>query len=292
MNYFVIKIPDAMHLSIRKRKSSTIYLRLRGGLGNQLFIYFAGLYYADKFNMKLEIDTRGSDHNSNLSEFSLPGRFRRSRVYWKITDLLRLRRKVILESEIEEYHSLKSQKSSSFQLDGFFQNSFYFLALKSKGVEITSLDSHLLLGTYQTKILNSALIHIRGGDYLKHKDSLGCLDSKYYNEIMKILHFEKVERVFVLTDDEAHARRLLSSYSENEIHYLDTGLLKDFECLAFFNRFNYLFLANSTYSWWGAQLARPGSQVFAPTKWSRGGPLSAEKLNLPDWKLIPSFWLD
>ena len=122
MNYFIITIPDAIRLSIRKRKSSTIYLRLRGGIGNQLFIYFAGLYYADKLNMNLEIDTRGSDHNFSLSEFSLPGRFCRSRVYWKIVDLRRLRKRVVLESEIEKNYSLNSRKPSSFQLDGFFQS--------------------------------------------------------------------------------------------------------------------------------------------------------------------------
>jgi hypothetical protein len=292
MNFLFITIPDAIRLSVQKPKSPTIYLRLRGGIGNQLFIYFAGLYYAEKLNMNLEIDTRGSDHKFDLSEFSLPGRFSRNKVYWKIVDLCRLRNKVILESEIEDYLDLNSQKLKSFQLKGFFQNSFYFLDLKNKGVEICSKDCHTLPGTFQNKTKGSALIHIRGGDYLTHKESLGCLSSEYYKEIMNILHFEKIKDLFVLTDDEAHAKRILSNFHENQIHYLEKGLLRDFECLAFFSSFNHIFLSNSTYSWWGAQIARSDCQVFAPIEWSKGGELKAEKLNLSDWKLIPSFWLD
>ena len=292
MSYLSIIIPPAIRLSIQKPKSPTIYLRLRGGIGNQLFIYFAGLYYADKLNMNLEIDTRGSDHNFDLSELSLPGRFCGSKFYWKFVDLRRLRSRVYLESEIESLYAFNSQASESFELQGYFQNSFYYFALKSKGVEIALSDSHKRYLPSTTTFKDSAFIHIRGGDYLKHKESIGCLDSLYYKEVKNILNVKKIEKLFVLTDDEVHASSVLSNFGDKQIHYIKKGVLRDFECLVYFSKFEYLFLANSTYSWWGAQLASTNCQVFAPASWSRGDQLDSKRLNMPGWTLIPSAWLD
>ena len=74
-------------------------VRLIGGLGNQLFIYFAGLFVSKKFNTKFVCDTSFLDsdrtkHGVSVASFALEGDFSRkpkwSLRFTKVQDRLTL----------------------------------------------------------------------------------------------------------------------------------------------------------------------------------------------------------
>ena len=54
--------------------SDPIFL-LRGGIGNQLFIYSAGIYLGQRDSFNPIFHSLGIDHGESISEMGLPGRF-------------------------------------------------------------------------------------------------------------------------------------------------------------------------------------------------------------------------
>ena len=48
-------------------------------------------------------------------------------------------------------------------------------------------------------------------------------------------------------------------------------------------------IANSTFSWWAANLSINDSLILAPNKWFRSAPDPAD-LVPPNWKLIDTGW--
>lgn len=267
-----------------KRK---IYLRLRGGLGNQLFIYFAGVYFAQKLNMSLVIDTRGVDHGRSIRDLNLPGKFIRNRFFWKIVGVVHAKTSV---GELEP-HSIDlvcGFQNENFILSGFFQDQFYFTQLKKLGVTTRSINISLKIYDYKPE--DSALIHIRGGDYLAHSEEIGCLDPEYYKKVFSIIRAHSIQRVYILTDDEEHARRLMAECQFTNFEFIESSYMTNLELLSCFGQFNYIFLANSTLSWWGAILSKSNTKVFAPNVWYKGDKAKSNLLHQMDWITIDTSW--
>lgn len=101
------------------------------------------------------------------------------------------------------------------------------------------------------------------------------LDQKYYSEALK--HFPD-KRVVVVTDNIEVAKRAIRLDCE----YINNSPIVDFYLLA---HADYLVMANSTFSWWGAWLSQ--AKTVAPKRWYDGNwkDCPTKDLYCKDWIL-------
>ena len=64
-------------MNVRKKNSQVVTMGVVGGVGNQLFQYYAGAYMAMKLSSKLKIDfscvgLAGTHHESGIHDLVLP----------------------------------------------------------------------------------------------------------------------------------------------------------------------------------------------------------------------------
>ncbi len=305
-----------MRTGIYPRK---ITVRLIGGLGNQLFIYFAGLYLSKKTNSKLVcdlsyLDSDRTKHGVSITSFILEGDFviqsksslyaiklingitiRLShnsslfkRIYQKITSIY-LSTGTGYDPGLENIHK-------NVTLKGYFQTWRYVGALE----EIHELKLKIQnpsawftnLAAFAEQI-RPIVLHVRQGDY--HEDVnafIGVLGPNYYrNALIEIRKAGITKPVWVFSNDIDSAKNTLGLDFDKNIKWIVAPVGTDSaEELAIMQFGSAHIIANSTFSWWGAYLSQSTKMVIAPEFWFKG---EKEPLDLipPDWKRIENDWL-
>ncbi len=178
-------------------------------------------------------------------------------------------------------------------LMGYWQSYKYFEAIKSTlAAELTpqkALSSHYL--TYLEKIqgVQSAMVHIRRGDYviLNSANKVhGTLSIDYYrNGMEKLLERDRETHFFIFSDDLAWAKQNLPATKQiTFIESIDTAnaVIQELELMKYCK--SYL-IANSSLSWWGAWLSNnKNAFVICPKNWT-------QDLNMNWDDLIPANWI-
>jgi hypothetical protein len=277
---------------LSRGKPGLIFLRLRGGIGNQLFIYFGGLYIANSLGCRILFDTRGIDHEDSIKEMSLPGHFLSNKLVLKLIDFFFLNRSQILDYDVEGIEAIKNRSLPLISVRGFFQSKLYYETLLKSGIIFENIFTNRLDTAGLSLMENSVLIHIRGGDFLNMKNEIGSLGTNYYIEVKKIIDLKGFRQIYVTTDDEIYASQLLNNAGFQEFIFLQQKSLRSYECLNYFRYFKSIFLANSTFSWWGAQLAPSDSEIYAPNIWFRKNLEDVNPLLCEKWIVLQSIWSD
>jgi hypothetical protein len=130
-------------------------------------------------------------------------------------------------------------------------------------------------------------VHIRRGDYVSNSvmnryHGLCSLD--YYQKAMEVVASKvKNPHFFVFSDDSEWVKENVSS--EYPMTFIDfNGTEKAYEDMRLMSLCGHHIIANSSFSWWGAWLCvSPDKIVIAPKSWFRN-----ELLNTTD--LIPTEW--
>lgn len=266
-----------------------IIVRIKCGLGNQLFQYAAALALATRLDRPLYGDIRwfnGANRNRCVTDrrgYFLPALgldlplaspaqvdafYPRWWHRWTGHQVAgSLLKQINGEILLKEFNRL----SGPVCLDGYWQSEAYFEAAKSR------LAAHLLnlrpsaaaapwLAALQAP--GTAAVHVRRGDYARSaslRDFFAPLDQTYYRRALDAVG---AERALVFSDDipwcRAHfnvARPLtFVEPTPDRDSSLDQLL-----CLGLAPK---LVSANSTFSWWGGWLASQRSaQVIGPTRW-------------------------
>jgi hypothetical protein len=287
-----------------------ITTKVVGGIGNQLFCYFAGYYLAKKLGCQLKVDVsdirnKRSVHDVSIEVLELPGEFFASssnsvqhflsRVRNKINKaipILRKSKNFFISNEIG-FDPLLDDINFPASIRGYFQSYRYFKAFSQVETK-TSLKNpsswYLLMEkTLFDKKFTS--LHIRRGDYLNYSDTYGLLSAQYYEEAIRNLsHQNELHQLHVFSDDIDAAREILKQIVPSDTVWISPpGESNPVESLMLMSLARSNIIANSTYSWWGATLNREKSAVIAPKKWFRSMP-DPEFLYPPEWELIESHW--
>ena len=189
----------------------TVNVELAGGIGNQLFQYYAGLSLALQNEATLRMTFHKNSkafklHNSFLGEFCLP--YAIDALDHKHTQpaqdfLKRLAQELIQYSPRGFYKYLRYYQASStgfdprvsllkppIRLSGYFQSYKYYqfvksfdenlgqLVLRDAGVEFSEL-THIVENSRTTSI------HIRRGDYVRISQTVGLLSADYYKNALQ-----------------------------------------------------------------------------------------------------------
>ena len=293
-----IVFPEQCSSIYQASDSPRLIFPLRGGFGNQLFIYFAGQYALSKLGCEVLYDSRGVDHGNNLAELGLPGVFLGFRYFHRNQSYAySLKRRLMLTKvkTLQLSEKVTLERNESYVVPGFHQSKNFIESLMKDGLRFDLDYSKIKQEIYQIlQELNSApsiLLHVRGGDYLRHSESIGVLSPHYYESIISTISNREKHKIFVLTDDFNFATSFFESTSIKIHKYIAANnQINNLQYLAIFQSANHVILANSTYSWWGAFLARSKNVVYAPDPWFRQSEFE-RSIYPQDWVLIKSLWL-
>ena len=281
-------------------------MRLFGGLGNQLFQYFAGLIAAKSNKLNLEVDFRWMDkgkfHNeSDIRDFKFTSNVKgsinnRDSKYDFFSD--RIITKLSQKSKpIANYFYLNvpanpgyidlTKVKPGFELRGYYQTFRYYEDfVRNFGVP----DWNLNFESQQYKELKQQLelrkfiaVHVRGGDYLKKQNIYHRLDTVYYSNSLQNLQNSLGDLpVVVFTDDFNYFKKLLKDFKKIEI--IEQKDLRASEVMVLMSLANGIVISNSTFSYWAA-IINSGESIIAPSKWYKDKTVDTYMYPLK-WKLI------
>lgn len=295
----------------------SLEISIDGGLGNQLFKFYAGLYYSEKFNLEpvFEISrlTQVADLHpgENIKTLGL------LEGYYTKTEKANTSRKIL-----SQFHNAYSRRITKFvpnlpfQLQNqkqfeigyiefskeinlsdlkncYFQSWRYFDALTTK--PRISLQSLLKPSEWLEEQLgllarvDPLVLHVRRGDYqLKKNRQLGCLSLDYYLSITK--RTSENDEIWLFTDSPNEVRDEFKNCGRR-IRIIEPPSSSDpVESMILMSHSSRIVISNSTFSWWAAKFTQPGTSVYAPSKWFA---LRQDPTDLipATWERVESLWV-
>lgn len=254
---------------------------LRGGLGNQLFIYAAARALALECDAELVFDTRTFlldkvyRRSLALDAFACDLRLRRcpSYVYAKIWSQIRRRMPSLLEAcgwQIEKppftYKKIDTDWSGIKVLDGLWQSERYFYRHRHQIVNDLKLKDESWIGDDGTAVeimseKHATFLHVRSyTDIPGKQDYSAALPARYYANALSRLKAlcPGARKIFLFSDDLKWAvERIVPLASANDFEIVPVGLhekssqLRDFSLMRLCK---HGIVANSSFSWWAGWL--------------------------------------
>ena len=282
-----------------------IYVRIRGGLGNQLFQYSAARSLADRLNVNLGLDTReynaGSPFEMGLKHFNIRAEFnpkglikhRKNGFSKYILDIALGNHKNVYKETNLSFNNLFHSLPNKTYLKGYWQSEKYFENNQKnifKDLQLIAPQSKKNIKTLENiSKTNSVSLHIRRGDYvtnsaynMKH----GTCSLDYYKKSVDYLSksLNKNFTIFAFSDDPEWVFKNLKL--PMDIQFIEhNSSKKNYEDLRLMSQCNHNIIANSSFSWWGAWLNRSQKRtIISPKKWY------ADK-NIKNIDIIPNNWV-
>lgn len=295
-----------------------ILLLLKRGLGNQLFQYAAGLFFAKKYRATLEIIREpdnlavsfGHPRPFLLSNFCITTPVRQLTTRDRLMCSVALIKKPVAatarfasRTAVYRQHYLTDgtflpelpipRLTTNVYLEGNFQ-SYQYAQDAEQRIRTEFLFRSPAVGKNLDTMKqireakSSVSIHVRRGDYAAREFGQQVLPRGYYKHAIQTF-LEEVSRptFFVFSDDIGFARENLPK-GEDVIFVKHNDETNPHEDLRLMSSCSHNIIANSTLSWWGAWLNRnPAKLVCAPESWMNSDPdVSYIDLIPPDWLRI------
>ena len=287
-----------------------IIVQLKGGLGNQLFQYAAGLSLASYHNVQVKVDISALKkpdeaintlRNFDLQHINFPPKIATQA---EIDELVKSDLVTTAFQKLLPPFKRKIYKEASYNFDpnfyktgnhlylrGYRQSEQYFKNIQEQVRQQFVIQSHLINHlkekAHELQSVDSVAVHIRRGDYSDKKVTAyhGMLPLNYYKSAFEYMN-EKVKnaRFLIFTDDvkwvtenmtlPVFAEFVSGSITEN--HYEDFFLM---------SKCKHHVIANSSFSWWAAWMnPNTNKLIIAPNKW-----FNNSRLDTAD--LIPGGWI-
>lgn len=295
-----------------------IVVRLKGGLGNQMFQYALGRILSIKNNTELAFNIEAYEDKSprmfksnfairdyDLEVFNIKGRIAKKseipllyRMYGKgkLMVLIDAVRRRVFKHRAQELYTQRfnpymlSLGKNSY-IDGFFQSPKYFIGYEDiirQDFTLRNQPDTLIQEMYQDIVNHESLcIHVRRGDFVGNR-AHDVLQSDYYTNALSILEKQiKIEKIYIFSDD-------IQWCKDNMNFNYPTCFVTEEYCGARGEGHMYLMSAgknfiipNSTFSWWGVWLSTYKDKlVVAPKIWSKDPNIDMGDLILEDWITI------
>lgn len=252
-------------------------VRIKGGLGNQMFIYAFSLSLRKKNKAiyLLNIDDSVFVH-SQLEIFRIfnckgKWRYRVLGILHKIKPSFWKKYKYILEQkELSFTPSILFDKNKKVVYDGYWQSEKYFKDIESIvrkrfcfKKKLLNQKNIFLADTISKE--NSVSIHIRRGDYLNY--NLGVCEMDYYQKCISYIT-ERINnpKYYLFSDDIEWCKR---HFSNDNFYIVDWNKGNNsWQDMYLMTQCKHNIIANSSFSWWGAWLNNnPDKIVIAPSVW-------------------------
>lgn len=263
-----------------------LIVKIKGGLGNQLFQYAFGRLLSIKKNIPVKYDILSVNQKDIHRDFKLD-KFNTKVVLASLEEINKNKYPFGLISKIRRWtkqkifrnhnigYSEKILDSKEKYFEGYWQSYKYLDPIKDKLLEEITLKnpidqkfSDIINKINQT---NSVSVHIRRGDYVndpKTKAIHCTFGLEYYVKAFEIIK-TKVQNpfLFVFSDDIEWVKENLKT--DLPIFYVSDPNMPDFENFIIATYCKHHIIANSSFSFWIAWLNQKLNKiVIAPKKWS------------------------
>ncbi|MCC8014198.1 MAG: alpha-1,2-fucosyltransferase [Eubacterium sp.] len=276
-----------------------IYIRLWGGLGNQLFQYSFGYAMAQHYKTNLILDTRFySDEylkrnkrftQQQITLLDLPVKYKEvviddsylQKVYMlqgkTLNRIIRVPHQFSIrlnsdlryfkESRLIFYPDVYKLKEANIYYDGYWQSEKYFLDYRDDLMAQFKRNDSIVNEYCDSHNLHnsSVAIHIRLGDYGTNKKLIPnynfILKPEYYLRAVEIIK-NRVEKpyFYVFSNDLDGAERIFGS-SDNFVYVNRDRHMTDLQEFEVMSRCRHHIISNSTYSWWAAWLTEAENHI-------------------------------
>jgi hypothetical protein len=288
-----------------------IVVKIKGGLGNQMFQYAFGRFLSIKKNEKLLLDviTRPDSYGRQfaLDCFDIKADLADQR---KIKLLNYMRKYRFVGSFSRKYfsflawefidennYSLKIDcpgcKETNKYIDGYWQSEGYFKDIRDTILKDFTIKKSLSEKNFEiaNKIseTNSISIHVRRCDYVNDSETNkihGTCDVGYYLEAVSLLKNKVSDpHFFIFSDDPDWAMENIVFDGKKEYVKHNIGNDSCFD-IYLMSLCKHNIIANSSFSWWGAWLNRNKEKiVVAPKRWF------ADKDMNDKYSVVPTEWI-
>jgi hypothetical protein len=276
------------------------FVKINGGLGNQMFQYAFGKALKSKFNQKVIFDLseyytfgflkKNSYRDFELDIFNIDFKLDKFfLIFLKLLIKLKII-KIFSEKKLFTFEKINSINHFTY-FDGYWQNEKYFKDIRNQ--LLVDFNFKNKLNEKNKKLvneinnLNSVSVHIRRGDYVNC--GAFCITenkNNYYSFAIKFIKKKvKKPKFFVFSDDVKWVKKNMGGYFGNAV-YVDFNKGKNsFKDMGLMSLCKHNIIANSSFSWWGAWLnTNKNKIVIAPKKWA-----TQEHIITVD--LIPKSWI-
>ena len=262
-----------------------IGVRLRGGLGNQLFQYAAARALASVRSTEVVADV--SHYKTDRKRRYLLERLVACPRIANPEELAGLR---LCREKSFRFDSLAGAKDGSL-LDGYWQSYRYFDSIREMLLKELRPGNPSAAASSASEIsgLHSVSVHVRRGDYasdpLTNRYHGLCGVDYYQAAIERVTKLVPEARFFLFSDDpgwtEKHVLplaphgRLVGPHANEE------------DDLWLISLCHHHIIANSSFSWWGSWLSKNPSKITcAPKQWFAGAGLDTSDLIPETWTRI------
>ena len=294
-----------------------IIVRLRGGLGNQLFQYAAGKALAERHSTELLLDlytySKHPYRKFELSKFNVDAEEATREQIHQFTGgnpVIRYLNKrenyfrcpnVFVQPHYHFYEDFFLLPGNLY-LSGYWQSEKYFTPIGSiirkqftSKVKLDDQNSSLI---NKMRSENSISVHVRRGDYASaaYSSFFGSLSPAYYEKSIEKMRREVESPVFYFfSDDPAWCKQTFSGLKAEFIEHNKGD--ESFKDMMLMSSCRHNIIANSTFSWWGAWLNQhENKKVIAPQEWFQTNYLTKKEPVYPSRlyntkDLIPDSWI-
>lgn len=290
-----------------------VIVRLKGGLGNQLFQYAAGSALAHRLDAPLLLDLtycrqdplrdyaldaygvpEAIASRSQVAAFAPDSGLRRTLA--KRTGLpgLFLKKGLFVEPHFHVTPKFETLRAPVF-LDGYWQSEKYFSEISDSLREMFSVPLSMppAVAELRQKIADIPVaisVHVRRGDYITGKSASkmagSCTPDYYRRAVTHMLAIYPGATFVVFSDEPAYANALLEFAPDRIL--ADGDPEEPANDLALMAVCNHHIIANSSFSWWGAWLNPDARKtVIAPRLWFSPDYLAKTRTH----DLYPEGWL-
>ncbi len=259
---------------------------VKGGLGNQLFIYATARAFALRTGRTLYLDNRRGYTNDTYGRSyrlnRLPIKAGVMPESWRVAPTLKHPRHKILRfmskflprdqrTYIAEDRHLPTVQLTALEsrraritLLGYWQNEEYFAdyadLVRHELTPPAPVDDRNRELALEMEKGESVFLHVRRVRYTP------ILSSAYYQAAIDAVRRDRKNVRFYLLGDDLAWPRVNLNFGDSEVRVIDHNSADEFTDLWLMTRCRHAIVANSSFSWWGAWLGdgRPERRVFAP----------------------------
>jgi hypothetical protein len=286
-----------------KSGDKTIRILANGGLGNQLFIWNLAHNLENKYACKIQIIFPKSGSNRVCEIFRLVDFcshqikvIESNNLNHAFAFLDRIMRKSpfiakiiaeifsIMQTKLPSETLSHSRKSPRY-IRGYFQSP----ALVEETIHL--YKEELLLATKLTienseysnlDIMKMKMLHIRRGDFIVNKATVGLLSMEYFSKMIK-----KGEKVTIFTDAKRDDTEVVDRFPNSIIFGSDS--MDTWTSFSMLSHAGHLIASNSTFSWWAGLIClMRGGTVIAPNPWTRTNVYGENYLETKGFSVSPA----
>ena len=272
-----------------------IIVRIIGGLGNQLFGYAAARRLATKNNAELVIDNVSGfkydieyGRKYELDHFEIAARkatkAERLEPFSRIRRFLKRKfnnmfpyeqRNFITQNGVDfDERLLRLDTRKNFYLEGYWQSENYFLDVSDEIKRELTIkppsDNRNKSRAARMRKMTSVAVHVRFFD-APDQQGENATPTKYYETAIEIMENEFSNAHYFIFSDFPDSAREFIKLSENRVTIINHNS-EAYADLWLMTQCKHFIIGNSTFSWWGAWLAKNSTKkIIAPGFEKRDG---------------------